>query len=82
MSVQRIPGRRSDPGRGVYLVDREADRPTSAGLALVTTVRHTRALVTESVGLAAWTQRSPVAQWQSVGPQPTRCASAYAVRSL
>ncbi|WP_406113918.1 hypothetical protein [Kitasatospora purpeofusca] len=53
MSVQRIPGRRTEPAWGLYLVDREADRPTPAGLSLVTTVRHTRALVAELVGLAA-----------------------------
>ncbi|MEU9047232.1 MULTISPECIES: hypothetical protein [unclassified Kitasatospora] len=54
VSVQRIPGgRRAAPAWGVYLVDREADAPTPAGLALVTTVRHTSALVAELVGLAA-----------------------------
>ncbi|PYC87988.1 hypothetical protein C7C46_01970 [Streptomyces tateyamensis] len=53
MQVQRIPGRRAEPGWGVYLVDRMADQPTPAGLSLVTTVRHTRALVAELVGLAA-----------------------------
>ncbi|MER5863799.1 hypothetical protein [Kitasatospora sp. NPDC002040] len=54
MSVQRIPGgRRAEVAWGLYLVDREADQPTPAGLALVTPVRHTRALVAELVALAA-----------------------------
>ncbi len=53
MRVQRIPGRRAEPAWGVYLVDRMADQPTPAGLSLVTTVRHTRALVVELVALAA-----------------------------
>ncbi|MEU8925490.1 hypothetical protein AB0D10_31930 [Kitasatospora sp. NPDC048545] len=53
MQVQRIPVRRAEPGWGVYLVDRMADQPTPAGLSLVTTVRHTHALVVELVALAA-----------------------------
>ncbi|MFJ1706218.1 hypothetical protein [Kitasatospora sp. NPDC088346] len=53
-SVRRIPSQRHlPPGWGVYLVDRMADQPTPAGLALVTTVRHTRALAAELVALAA-----------------------------
>lgn len=54
ISVRRIPGQRDLPtGWGMYLVDRMADKPTPAGLSLVTTVRHTRALVSELVALAA-----------------------------
>ncbi|MFI8263703.1 hypothetical protein [Streptomyces sp. NPDC085665] len=54
MQVRRIAGQRDIPaGWGVYLIDREADRPTPAGLSLVTTVKHTSALVAELVALAA-----------------------------
>ncbi|WP_327073350.1 hypothetical protein OG196_15280 [Kitasatospora purpeofusca] len=53
MRARPVPGTRANPAFGVYLVDRMADQPTPAGLSLVTTVRHTRALVAEMVGLAA-----------------------------